>query len=74
MAAPFASNHCQQCLHRDGGCPSQSVSEVDSEELIGDVEGQCGPMSVKGCTPSHPNPGIFIEGKKTAILQNSVSQ
>lgn len=47
---------------------------MDSEELVGKVEGQCGPVGVNGRTPSYVNLGIFIEGKKTAIVQNSVSQ
>jgi len=49
-------------------------SQVDGEELVGNVEGQGGPVGVNGRTPSYPNLGIFIEGKKTAIVQNSVSQ
>lgn len=51
-------------------------SKMDSEELVGNAEGQCGPIDVSGCTttPSHLNLGVFTEGKKTAIVQNSVSQ
>lgn len=41
-------------------------SKMDSEELVGNAEGQCGPIGV--------NLGVCTEGKKTAIVQNSVSQ
>lgn len=48
---------------------------MDSEELVENAEGQCGPIGVSGhTTPSHLNLGVFTEGKKTAIVQNSVSQ
>lgn len=57
-----------------GGVPPSLFSKTDSEELVGNVEGRCGPIGVKGGIPSHLNLGIFIEGKKTAIVQNSVSQ
>lgn len=47
---------------------------MDGEELVGNAEGQGRPIGVNGRTPSYLNLGIFIEGKKTAIVQNSVSQ
>lgn len=48
-------------------------SKMDSEEPVGNVEGQCGLIGANGPEPSCLNLGIFIEGKKT-IVQNSVSQ
>lgn len=49
-------------------------SKTDSKELFGNVEGWYGPVGVNRHTPLNLNLGIFIEGKKTAIVQNSVSQ
>lgn len=47
---------------------------MDSEELVGNAEGQCGPVGEWVYYTFTPEPGVFTEGKQTAIVQNSVRQ
>lgn len=53
-----------------GGVPAKSGLQDGSGELVGNAEGQCGPAGT--CLTSYL--GIFIEGERTVIVQNSVSQ
>lgn len=56
-----------------GRCPSQVRSPgraAGGGELVGSAEGHCGPAGT--CLTLYL--GVFIEGERTVIVQNSVSQ
>lgn len=45
-------------------------SKMDSEELVGNAEGQCGPIGVSGCTtPSHLTVASSLRERKQQLCK-----